>query len=77
MPDHRILDDRLYPAKATAAVLTLIAMAGMFVMSLTRGYHDFYSFVVGAVTVGLAVGIGMSLRRRSRRRRGLDRGHVA
>ncbi|MFI7674165.1 hypothetical protein [Actinophytocola sp. NPDC049390] len=71
--EEKTPDERLFPAKVTAAITSLIVMIGYFVITLTRGPNDIYTVLVGAITVGLAAGIAAGLVRRSRRRRGLLR----
>ena len=71
MNELRTEDERLYPAKVIAGFASLVVMMGFFFLTLSRGYHDVYTVVVGAVVVGLAAALGMALYRRHRRRLGL------
>ena len=73
MPDDRTPDERLFPAKVVAALVSLAAMIGYFVITLTRGPNDTYTVVVGVLTVGLGVAIVTTLVRRRRRQRGIRR----
>ncbi|MFC4852688.1 hypothetical protein [Actinophytocola glycyrrhizae] len=72
-PDQKTPDERLFPAKVTAAIGSVIVMIGFFVITLTRGPNDVYTVVVGVITVGLAAAVAATLVRRHRRRAGLRR----
>lgn len=73
MPMSRTPDERLFPAKVMAAFTSLAIMVALFFLTLERGPNDAYTVLVGVVTMGLAIGITVSLvRRRRRRRLGLD-----
>ncbi len=72
-PEEKTPDEKLFPAKLAAALISLVAMIGYFVITLTRGPNDVYTVVIGVLTIGLAAAIATGLVRRSRRRKGLLR----
>ena len=68
MPEQKSVDERLFPAKLAAALISLAVMIGYFVITLTRGYVDAYTPIIGAITLGLAGAIAVVLARRRKRR---------
>lgn len=62
-------DARLYPVKVTAALASLAMMAGYFVVTLTRGPNEIYTYVVGALTLLLAVAVAAGMIRHRKRHR--------
>lgn len=67
VPPHRTPDQRLFPAKLAAALISLAFMIGFFDIALERGPNDLYAVVVGVLTAGLAIAILVTLVRRHRR----------
>ena len=69
MTEPPIPDERLFPAKVIAAVVSLLVMIGFFIIAVQRGPNDFYEYLMGAATAGLAVAIVTALIRWHRRLR--------
>jgi hypothetical protein len=72
MTDQRAVDERLYPAKLVAAIVSTAVMWALFAVAVVRGPNDFYVFLVGGVAVALTVAVPVYAVRHHRRvRRGV------